>query len=398
MAGEVVTVYAGERPPQYWDASVLMASPGPPPSDPDDAGSWPGAAIALLREQWNIEGRLVVFVSEFHADPDRFTGRNADWMSYVLHSADVVMFWLPEGAAPLLSLADIAWGALNDSQRVVMGASRNVPEARVALEYADDHNVPIATTLTEAVDKVLGKIGLGARRSGGERGVPLPIWRSRSFRNWYDSQSAAGNTMLSARQVWTFSAGSDNQLLLYWALHVSMHIAAEDRVKSNEVVISRPDISVMALYKRGASLDDTIIVLIREFRSPASTPDGFVHELPGGSAPGDVLHQAVIEVSEETGLAIDVTRIRAYGSRQVAATLSAHHAHLFAAQITDDELARLGATQSRARDADDTERTWTEITTFGEIRRKRLADWATIGMITEVLLATTSPGGAAPTC
>lgn len=217
-------------------------------------------------------------------------------------------------------------------------------------------------------------------------GVPLPVWRTPSFQQWYAAQVAAGNTLLNARQEWTFSAGADDPLLFYWALRVSMHIAAEDRVKSNEVVLSRPDISVMALYKRAATLDDAIVVLVREFRSPAATPDGFVHELPGGSAPGDPLEQAVTEAEEETGLAIDAARLTMHGSRQLAATMSAHHAHLFAAEITDEELALLRAGQAQAHGAGETERTWTEITTFGEIRRQRLVDWATLGMIADVLL------------
>jgi ADP-ribose pyrophosphatase YjhB (NUDIX family) len=227
-------------------------------------------------------------------------------------------------------------------------------------------------------------------------GVPLPVWQARSFQQWYAAQVAAGNTLLNAREEWTFNIGQDDELPFYWALRVSVHVAAENRIKSNEIVISRPDISVVALYRRAATLDDTIVVLIREFRSPAATPDGFVHELPGGSGPGDVLAQAVSEVAEETGLAIDAARLRARGSRQVAATVSAHHAHLFAAEITDDELARLKAEQAQPRPhgADDSERTWTEIATFGEIRAKRLADWSTLGMIADVLLDATS--GAAP--
>ena len=88
--------------------------------------------------------------------------------------------------------------------------------------------------------------------------------------------------------------------------------SAEDRVKSNEVVISRSDIFVMALYRRATTVDDTIVVLVREFRSPASTPDGLVHELPGGSAAAraSALDQAIQETQEETGLAIDAQRIR----------------------------------------------------------------------------------------
>ena len=66
--------------------------------------------------------------------------------------------------------------------------------------------------------------------------------------------------------------------------------------------------------------------------------------------------------------------------------MSAHHAYLFAAEITDGELARLHATRSTPHGVGDTERTWIEITTFGEIRRSRLVDWATLGMIAEILL------------
>lgn len=392
MAGEVVTVYAGEKPPEYWDAAVFMAGPTQRPRT-SDATSWLAEAVALLCEQWASRGRLVVFVPEPRTDSyHHFTSKIVDWMNCGLQLADVVMFWWPEDIGTQLAFMNMTWGARNDSQRVVMGTSLNMPEFGRLLDYADSHAISTATTLAGAVRTVLDKIGEGSRRSGAECGIPLPIWRTQSFQRWYAAQTTAGNTMLGARPAWTFGVGPDNRLLLYWALRVSMRIAAEDRVKSNEVVISRPDISVMALYQRGATLDDTIVVLIREFRSPASTPDGFVHELPGGSGPasGGALDQAASETEEETGLVIDINRVRIHGSRQLAGTLSAHHAHLFAVEITDDELAHLRTIRSRPHGVGDTERTWIEITTFGEIRRERLVDWATLGMIAEVLLATTS--------
>lgn len=387
MAGEVITVYAGQQPPESWDACMFIGGSAPGPSSP--APPWQPEVIALLRERWTSDGRLVVFVPEPGSCARGDVGKFADWYDRAVDIADVMMFWWPDDAEPrLVSTSLVAW---NDSQRVVHGTPSHGPQSRYLLKYADAHAISTATTLAHMVSTALDKIGSGAPRTGGEREVPLPVWRADSFQRWYSAQTSAGNTLLGARQVWTFNAGTQ-RLLLYWALHVSMHVAAEDRVKSNEVVISRPDISVMALYKPGTTLDDTIVVLIREFRSPASTPDGFVHELPGGSGPvpGDPLDQAVSEAEEETGLAIDITRIQIHGSRQLAATLSAHHAHLFAAEITDDELARLRAPRSRPHGAGDTERTWPEITTFGEIRRKRPVDWATLGMIAEVLLAPTA--------
>lgn len=385
MASEVITVYAGEQAPEYWDACVFIGGATPGPSSP--ATAWQPEVLALLREQWGSDGRLVVFVPE-PADRvrDGVVGPPMDWYDHALDVADVVIFWWPDDTDPRLLSTNIAgW---SDGQRVVHGTPPQAPHSHYLFQYADRHAMSTATTLAGIAHAALDKIGDGARRSAGERDVPLAVWRSDSFQRWYAAQTSAGNTLLGARQVWTFSTGPRRRFLLYWALHVRIHVRTEDRVKSNEVIISRPDISMMALYKRAATLDDTIIVLVREFRSPASTPDGLVHELPGGSgsAAADPLDQAVSEAAEETGLAIDMQRIRAYGDRQLTATLSAHHAHLFAAEITATELAQLRATQSTPHGADDTERTWTEVTTFGEIRRNRLVDWATLGMIAEVLL------------
>jgi hypothetical protein len=50
------------------------------------------------------------------------------------------------------------------------------------------------------------------------------------------------------------------------------------------------------------------------------------------------------------------------------------------------------ATQSTPHGASDNEQTWTEITTFGQIRESRRVDWATLGMIAEAVLGSaTSP-------
>ncbi|MEU9016400.1 hypothetical protein [Actinomadura sp. NPDC048394] len=240
------------------------------------------------------------------------------------------------------------------------------------------------------------------RGERGEQVVPLPVRRTASFRRWYTAQRNAGNTLLGARPVWTSTPGQESNeqpgeepgAVFFWALHVRMHVAAEDRIKDNEVVISRPDVSVVALYRPGPSLDETVVVLVREFRSPASTPDGYVHELPGGSSPPkateatapDPLVQAVDEVAEETGLRVDPRRFRAHGSGQVAATVSAHHAHLFSVEITDEELGWLRTRQDCPHGVEaDSERTWVEIATYGEIRAARLVDWATLGMLAEAL-------------
>jgi hypothetical protein len=392
VTGEITVVHARERPPDDWDAAVFLAGP-----TPRSAGvpSWRPEAIELLRRRWTVSGRLVVFVPEARDGAYADYLHQVDWEEQALHASDVVLFWIPRDLDTLPGFTtNVEWGVWHDSGRVVFGAPPGAPKNRYLLHYAGKCEVPTATTLAETVDTALAEVGSGARRNGGEREVPLLVWRTDSFQRWYAAQRAAGNTLRGARVVWTFRVGPAYRLVHYWALHVRLHVAAEDRVKDNEVVISRPDTVAVALYRRAATLDDTIVVLVREFRSPASTRDGFVHELPGGASPGagagtaGPAAQAVAEVEEETGLVIDAGRLRAHGSRQLAATLSAHHAHLFTAEITDAELERLRRAQGVPHGvAADSERTWVEITTYGEVRAGAAVDWATLGMLTQAVLA-----------
>ena len=219
-------------------------------------------------------------------------------------------------------------------------------------------------------------------------GVPPEVWRTASFQRWYRAQRDAGNVLEDARLLWSLRTDDGAGEPFLWVMRVAVRVVAENRVKANEVVISRPDLSAVALYCPAPSLDETPVLLVREFRSPASTADGMVRELPGGSgSEPDAQAQAIAELAEETGFRIASDRLRAHGSRQCAATLSAHHAHLFSAAVTEEELAWLRARRGEMQGAGGgEERTWIEIATFGEIRRARSVDWTTFGMLAQALL------------
>ena len=224
-------------------------------------------------------------------------------------------------------------------------------------------------------------------RSEGERGVSMAIWETTSFQQWYAAQAGAGNQLVAARPEWTLRIG--NGLVFFWALRVSIWIADEQRIKDNEVVIGRPDIATVLMYRRGRTLDDSLVVLVREFRSPARTTDGYIRELPGGSSlkpTQDPETLAVGEVSEETGLAIESARLRDHGARQVAGTTTSHAAALFSVELTEDEVAWLRAQHRTAHGViEDTERTYVEVTTLGAIRSAPVTDWGMLGMILQVL-------------
>lgn len=385
MASEVVVVHANETPPDWWDAAVFLAGPLP---RTDDVASWNPEAIAHLREQWTRDGRLVVFTPELRAGVlSDYTGQ-IEWEHRGMHDADVVLFWVPRDLETMPAFTtNIEWGIWYGTGKVVYGAPPTAEKNEYLHYLAEAHGVPIADRLDKTVAAALAMIGDGARREGGERSVPLLLWRAASFQTWYRAQLHAGNVLEGASLEWTFRVGEDNESVMFWAAHVQVRVTAEDRVKTNEVVISRPDTSQVLLYRPGATLDETVVVLVREFRSPASTSDGFVHELPGGSSreQADPAVQAREEVEEETGLAFSADRLRPIGVRQVAATVSAHRAHLYAAEITEAELEWFRGQRDVPHGEGDTERTWVEIASYGEIRRRGLVDWATLGMIAQAL-------------
>ncbi|MFI6980025.1 nucleoside 2-deoxyribosyltransferase domain-containing protein [Embleya sp. NPDC050154] len=377
---EIVVVNSPDEPPREWDASVFLAGPTPRAAH---VASWRPAALKLLGERWRGPGRLVVFVPEpadGHSWPTHQVQR--DWELRNLDRSDRVLFWIPRDLRDLPGLTtNDEWGWLKDSGRAVLGTPPDAPHVRYQRAYALGHDVPVRDTLAETIDTVLEAVGAGEPRADGERDIPLNVWLTRAFADWYAAQRAAGNTLLGGRIAWVWRRRAATWL---WAAHVRVAIAAEGgRVKDDEVVLGRPDVTAVVLYRRAEPVPASTVVLVREFRSAARTGDGFVREFPGGS--GRTAVDGCAEVAEETGLALAPERLRAHGSRQLAGTLAAHHAHVYSAELTEAELALLRSVPGPHGVAGDGERTHVEITTYGELLRDGCVDWSTLGMLAAVL-------------
>lgn len=373
-------IHAHESPPDALTRSIFLA--GPTPRDADIA-SWRPEALRLLAEA-GFDG--VVFVPE---PRDGSWARDyqgqVEWEETHLQMADVVLFWVPRElrSMPAFTTND-EWGAYKHTGKVVFGAPPGAEKIRYQQYYADKLRVPGGDSLAVTVAAALELVGQGAARRGGERSVPLHVWRTAAFQAWYAAQRAAGHRLDGARLEWLCRSGPGRRWLFLWALRVNVHIPAEGRNKTSEVVIGRPDVSAVLMVRRDPDPLQTQVILVREFRSAARNSIGMVLELPSGSSFDDSLgplEVAVEEAHEETGLRVEAERLRPVGARQVAATLLGHHAHLYAVDLREDELAWLVAHQGEPRGAGSSERTYVEVRRVGDLLVSDELDWSTLGMI-----------------
>jgi 8-oxo-dGTP pyrophosphatase MutT (NUDIX family) len=380
-------VYAGQPFPDAWTMAVFLA--GPTPRSPE-VPSWRPEVLALFAA---AGFRGVVFV------PEPASGERApeyddqvEWERQGLNFADRILFWVPRDLQTMPAFTtNVEFGRWCTSGKIVLGLPPSAPKNKYLAWLAGVEGVPIRYSLAETVTAVLHDGEPATERRDGERHVPLHIWRTETFQAWYRHLRQAGHRLDEARLSWVFAPHEGR--VFAWVLHARVWIESEQRHKENEWVLGRPDLACTILHHRspGADLLDTRIVLVREFRCAARTPDGFVHELPGGSSSllgSEPRAIACAEIEEETGLRIAAERLRPLGGRQVAATLSAHHAHTFAAELSAEEMElaqRLAAEGNVAGVVADTERTFIEVATVRDILERGLTDWATVGMVMHAL-------------
>jgi len=385
-------VYYNESAPDTLEHSIFLAGPTPRSKD---VKSWRGEALAIL-EAMGYKG--VVFLPEYRGNsvfrPEDWK-TNVVWETNNLQMADVILFWVPRNLKDTHGLTtNDEWGTWKFSGKAVFGAPDSAERITYQRYFAEEIvGLPRLNTLPATIEYVLKNKTNYVERTGAERKIPADIFVKPEFTTWYKNQLLNGNSLVDALVEWTFYVGNKKQFLFSWIIHVDVYIASEDRNKSNEFIFGRPDVATIILYSKQENpknVRDIKIGLVREFRSPVNNKLGMVYEPPGGSAfnTTETMERiALHELQEETGLNLPRYRLKYISTRQLMSTLSVHRSHLYAVCLTEEEFRTLEQDKGPHGVVEDTERTYIEIVTLGDILdNDSICDFAAVGMIANAVL------------
>lgn len=374
------TFFVGEPFPQEITCTLFLMGPSAQGTHAA-APSWRREALGML-DSFGFSGE--VFVPELRKGACGIeTCAQASWEEAAQHQSDRILVWLPGTAA------NDEWGywKSRDPARLILGVPPDTPHVRCPQLAAEKLGIPHFSTLEETCRAAVAD--RGELRCRGECQVPLHIWRTAAFQAWHAAQRLAGNVLHQARVEWVFRVKP--HIVFYWALHVDVYVTAEARHKSNEVILGRPDLAAVLLYRAGRDLMETEVVLVREFRSPARTADGCIWELPSGSSLSpdrSVEVTATREVMEELGLAIKPHLLYRHGARQISGPLSVHLADLLSLEMSAGQIAALREQETRDTalgDPEQSEITRVRVRTVRQILSDGSVDWSTIGMVLAAL-------------
>ena len=383
-------VYAQEAIPNTITRSVFLAGPSLRPGQEIGNVSWREKALQVLKM---LEYDGVVFIPE--AKTGNFTDFNYEnqiqWETKCLRLADNILLYLNRDMDKELYglTSNDEWGQWKESGKCILITEHTADHVRYQEWWANELKVPLFHDLTNGIKLLIDLQKEGEIRSDGERFVPLEIWNLDQFKSWYTQLKENGNKLQDAKVLKTFRIPSNNKIFAY-SLWVNVFITNENRMKNNEFIISRPDISSCLLYYWRPDPMECEIVLVSEFRSPVNNSKGKVFEIPGGSSlkPGiDPKETIIEELEEECGFKADVARLNFVQANQLAATILTHKSHLFAYKLNNYELDILKSNQNKIFGVEsESERTEIHVVKVKEIVDADWIDWANMGMILSILM------------
>lgn len=381
-------VYAGEQIPQQINKSVFLAGPSLR-SHNEGMISWREKAIQILE---TLEYDGIVFIPEGRGGiyPSSYDTQ-IHWETKCLNVADNILFYINRDVEnDILGLTtNSEFGQWMESGKCVLATEPTADSVRYQEWWAKEIKVPAYHDMFNAIKFIMTEQGDGVYRTGGERFIPLEIWKLDQFQSWYKQVKLNGNTLEEARVLHVHRIPSNNKIFAY-SIWASVFITKEERRKTNEFIFSRPDISSCLLYYWRPDPMECEVVLVSEFRTPVNNSKGLVYELPGGSSIKQGVDPRVTmteELHEECGFDAKQDKLEFVSANQLASTMLTHKSHLYSYKLDRYELDAIKANVGKIfGNEQDTERTEIHVFRVADIIDADWIDWANLGQMLRVIM------------
>jgi 8-oxo-dGTP pyrophosphatase MutT (NUDIX family) len=378
-------IFSDQPLPKSIQKSIFLAGPSPRHKNIHD---WKKDALTIF-EKLRYDGTIFLPVPKnkfYGSDDDKnWTYDNQiSWECKARSLADLILFWIPrdiEHGMPGFT-TNIEFGEDLHSGKILYGRPNNAEKCRYLDYRILETQTTIYTDLESIIQQAISLLGEGALRKNGEVYVPLFIWQTEQFQLWYTNLKNNGNELIEAKLLHFFKI---SEQVFSFILLTKIWITKEKRLKSNEFIFSRKDISAVIPYFQKNS--ETFFVFVKEFRSSVRNIQGMVYELPSGSSfqsnisPLSTIHH---EFLEEVGIDIsDLQRFQFMTTKQLCSTLSTHCCHLFKLELHSDEFLQIQKSIQEKKSfgvSEDTENISLEIISLKDISQYPI-DFSILGMI-----------------
>ena len=373
------TIFLAGPSPRYYEGSKILID------------TWRHRAIDILA-LLGYDGHVFIPLPKFAFYPGTASKNAIDYLNQVewehnaMNRADVLFFYVDRKEDNQGLTTNIEFGKYVNSGRMVYCRPHDALKVRYMDNMIIGMDKPFFIDMKEGLKSCIDRIEGGVTRWGGECTVPAIIFKSDQFKDWYDNIKNAGNRLdgFEVKSIITFK---NDSFLFGFAAWVNVFITKENRHKSNEWIFSRTATSYVAAYYDNEN-GVRQFVLTREFRSPANNMWGYVYELAGGSAVGEVvtpIENAMKELEEETGLVItDPSRYKLLGNKQTFATYLTMRMFAVGVGLTKEEFEQIKVRVKNGTvlGENEEERITLHIATEQEIINGDYpCDWTTLGII-----------------
>lgn len=264
--------------------------------------------------------------------------------------SDIIISWVPRELKTMPALTtNIEFGEDLWTGKILYGRPDDAEKCRyLDKRWFEITNKEPFNSLEEILTEAINLLQNSIERTGIKKIVPSMNFGLDSFNNWFhhhEKNIENIQTILNINSAETIEYNKFKIPNLYPTekpfLNISrvrMKIENENRIKSNEIIISRPDINVIVpiYYNKKKNIK---LLLVNEFRVNVLNEKNYVKECPSGSSNTKRvgLDSAIEEMKEETGLEIAKERCIYVDSKQSFATLLTHKTHIWYVQLTKEE-------------------------------------------------------------